>query len=247
MSNEYLNMVWDYTAKNSGQKVVLLALADHADKEGFCFPGIDRLATKTGLKARMVQKHLETLKSDGVIEIYYNQGTKTASGYTNKYRLLRGALQYTPIDEGVQPSTPQEVHCSTPQGVQPSTPKPPVQPPVKPNTNGNGKTLPLADEKPKPLTVLSDRFISASGVKLPTRKTDVKFWWSSIRELYNLADKDIEVATKLIEYSIKKLRADELTISDPNSLIKTARATMAARARQIQHKATITANGGAYL
>ena len=96
MSNEYLNMVWDYTTKNSGQKVVLLALADHADKNGFCFPGLDRLAAKTGLKERMVQKHLEALKSSGVVEIFYNQGTKTTSGYTNKYRLLRGVLQYTP-------------------------------------------------------------------------------------------------------------------------------------------------------
>jgi DnaD/phage-associated family protein len=119
---------------------VLLALADHADKEGFCFPGVDRLATKTGLSNRMVQKHLEALKSIGVIEIYYNEGAKTSSGYTNKYRLLRGELQDTPLGQGVKHSSPDGVKHSSPDGVKHSSPKPPVEPKEEPTTttaNGN--------------------------------------------------------------------------------------------------------------
>ncbi len=132
MSNKLLDAVWNYNAQNSGQKVVLLCLADHANAGGQCWPGIDRIAAMTGLKERMVQKHLTILQENGVIKIDHNQGTKTASGWTNRYTiLLKGCTALHPSDsQEVYSSTPlhQGVYSSTPDGVYSSTPKPPVNP-----------------------------------------------------------------------------------------------------------------------
>ena len=118
--------------------------------------------------------------------------------------------------------------------------------------NGNGKTLPPAEEPVKPLVKISDVFIALTNIKMPTRKTDVKFWWSSIKELYNLANNDVGICIKLIEYTVKKMRKDQLTISNPNSIINVARDVMAQRAAEklkteTSSQATITTTGGVYV
>jgi hypothetical protein len=83
----------------------------------------------------------------------------------------------------------------------------------------------------KPLTELSDHFIVLSDIPMPTRKSDIRFWWSALRELYNIAGKDLAKAERLIAESYAKLVRDNLTVSGPNSLIKTARSLKAAPPR----------------
>jgi DNA-binding transcriptional ArsR family regulator len=52
---------------NTGTRMVALALADRVGDEYVCWPSIEDLARRTGLKPRMVKYHLRYLEEEGVI------------------------------------------------------------------------------------------------------------------------------------------------------------------------------------
>lgn len=58
----------------SGDKLVLLALADCANDEGHCWPGLASLARKTGKCKRSLQESLRTLDGSGHITRVENPG-----------------------------------------------------------------------------------------------------------------------------------------------------------------------------
>jgi hypothetical protein len=61
-----LNWAWATPTKGS-TKLVLLALADHSDNDGICWPGIKGIAQKCGLMDRTVQLCLSQLIQAGLI------------------------------------------------------------------------------------------------------------------------------------------------------------------------------------
>ena len=63
-------------------KAVLLALADHADKEGLCWPSISRIATWAGVCDRSARMTLRTLEARGLIAADERESTTTL------YRLI---------------------------------------------------------------------------------------------------------------------------------------------------------------
>lgn len=54
MSVQAMAWAWDVQGLSASEKLVLLAIADHADDEGVAFPGIARISTKTGLSRRAI-------------------------------------------------------------------------------------------------------------------------------------------------------------------------------------------------
>jgi hypothetical protein len=73
-------------------------------------------------------------------------------------------------------------------------------------------------------TDISAYFQKLTGLILPLKadaKAMAKLWWNPIREICENADWNIQVARKLIASSVTRLRRDNMTISNPNSLIKT--------------------------
>jgi hypothetical protein len=56
-----LNRVWNYSKQAGSPLLVLIALADEADDEGFCYPGVPRIARKTRLSDRQVRRILNGL------------------------------------------------------------------------------------------------------------------------------------------------------------------------------------------
>jgi DNA-binding transcriptional ArsR family regulator len=61
-------MSWAFTQKlPPAAKLVLLALADHSDDQGKCWPGVTGVSDKTGLSRRSVQRHIRDLESCGLI------------------------------------------------------------------------------------------------------------------------------------------------------------------------------------
>lgn len=58
---------WELECNSSGEKLVLLALSDHAGDDGTCRPGTARLSEKTGIGDSTVRKHLDALAARGVI------------------------------------------------------------------------------------------------------------------------------------------------------------------------------------
>ena len=67
MSIRIMAGVWERSDINPTQKLVLLALADWANDEGLCWPSIDRLCQKSGLKRRSVQMAIHTMEAIGIL------------------------------------------------------------------------------------------------------------------------------------------------------------------------------------
>lgn len=61
-----MSVVWaDASIKTPSELLVMLAIADHANEEGWCFPSIGRLARMTRMSDRGVQKIIQRLVETG--------------------------------------------------------------------------------------------------------------------------------------------------------------------------------------
>jgi len=104
--------VWGATL-DATAKLVGLALADHVDEAGKCWPGLSRLAARTGLSRRAVQRALLRLESAGV---------------TIERRPGISSLFHIPREKGVSevPESPRTQAPVTPRGRTSDTPGVPV-------------------------------------------------------------------------------------------------------------------------
>lgn len=85
MTFSHYDLGWAYPGRSS-EKIVLLALAEHADKGGLAYPGYGRIARLTGLHRSTVIRAITVLEEDGVIKV---ERTTTRDGKTrNRYHLV---------------------------------------------------------------------------------------------------------------------------------------------------------------
>ena len=97
MSILYLNSAFDANDLGATPRLVLLALADHADAAGRCYPSIARLAQRTGLSPRSIQASIKKLHAEGYIDVEMNAGKRGTNVYV---------LRLTPAGS----ASPQEIH-----------------------------------------------------------------------------------------------------------------------------------------
>jgi len=101
MSIKAMNWVWNLNnTMMSSIKVTLLALADHCDDSGVCYPSIKRLTEKTGLSRSTIKSHIKKLQVSGVLTVlpvYEDDGSRG----TNLYKLLIDGVgqNLTPIGQ----------------------------------------------------------------------------------------------------------------------------------------------------
>ena len=82
MSVKLMNLAWTLAIPNASAKIVLLALADHANDDGTsCFPQIETICKKCGLTYRGVTKILEQLKTNGHITVVSGRGRHRSNNY----------------------------------------------------------------------------------------------------------------------------------------------------------------------
>ena len=66
-------------------KLVLMAIADHCDDEGYAWPGIKGISKKCGVAHRTVQRQVEELQAKGILNVEARQrpdGSSSSNGYT---------------------------------------------------------------------------------------------------------------------------------------------------------------------
>ncbi len=97
MSILYLNNAFNAIDLAPTPRFVLLALADHADAAGRCYPSIARLAQRTGLSPRSIQTSNKKLQAKGYIDVEMNAGKRGTNVYV---------LRLTPAGS----ASPQEIH-----------------------------------------------------------------------------------------------------------------------------------------
>lgn len=95
-----MSAVFESETLGPTERLIMLALADHADDCGRCYPSIARLCQRTGLKDRAVQGNIKSLVSQGYITIVPNAG----QGLANLY-----FVRATPAPD----APPQEMHPRT--------------------------------------------------------------------------------------------------------------------------------------
>lgn len=92
MSIKAMNWAWELRGLSVTTKCVLLALADHADNEGICWPGRKGVAEKVGVSDRTVDKSITECAALGLIHVEHRVRAD-GSNTTNRYFLqLRAAL-----------------------------------------------------------------------------------------------------------------------------------------------------------
>ena len=158
MSNSALNAVWDRSQTKGGPLLVLLALADSANKEtGLSWLGTSTLAKMSRLSERHISRILGQLVDDGEIEI-----EKIRPGTSTVYFLTPGGVPVVPIDKDdhidkAGPETPDKmsgVEANDAENVGDSTPdKMSSPPPTKcPPTPDSHVTPPLTPMSGEPLS-----------------------------------------------------------------------------------------------
>ena len=89
MSVRTITRVWEYSHQSSTDLLLLLAIADHADDDGVCWPGISRLAKKTRISERQTIRNVEKLARRG--EIFLSR--QCGRGHSNLYFITAGLSQ----------------------------------------------------------------------------------------------------------------------------------------------------------
>jgi len=69
--------VWDHSQTTMGTRLVFLALADHCDHEGVCWPAKAQLARKCRMSERTIQRALAEIEELGEIARTFRDGHST--------------------------------------------------------------------------------------------------------------------------------------------------------------------------
>lgn len=84
MSIKAMNWAWEQNLP-PGSKLVLMALADNADDQGYCWPKIKTIAAKCCVSERTAQRLVKDLLDSGLLKIsarFNALGGQVSNGYT---------------------------------------------------------------------------------------------------------------------------------------------------------------------
>ena len=84
VSVKVMSWVWDNATVEGTALLMLLAIADHANDDGVCWPSIGTLARKARVGERQAQRLVSALEESGAIEIERGVGRRHTSVYRIK-------------------------------------------------------------------------------------------------------------------------------------------------------------------
>lgn len=105
MSIKAYSWAWEQRIKHPGLKLTLLALAEHADAEGLCWPSINRLCLRVGLSRRSVERLLAQLEYLGFITRERRE-RENGSKQSNYYHLAMSKTEEAPDTDDTPHPTP---------------------------------------------------------------------------------------------------------------------------------------------
>jgi len=91
MSIKIMTWVWEHSPYSGAPLLVHLALADHANDEGRCWPSQRRLADKARCTDRLVRSAISRMQADRLLDIEVESNGRK----THMYRLLTPEISST--------------------------------------------------------------------------------------------------------------------------------------------------------
>lgn len=96
-----MRWAWEQSDISAPAELVLMALADHANDQGACWPSTRRLAEKCNMTRGTLWRHVVTLKAKGLVDVE-PRISETGSQTSNLYLL---AVSPLPTDETGVPTS----------------------------------------------------------------------------------------------------------------------------------------------
>lgn len=142
MSVKVMAWVWDHSEAKGMARLVLLAIADHADDERWsAWPSVARIAAKVKISERTVQRYLRSLEALGEVTVAAKQGG------SNRYTIHpRQAVTPTgghPDNVTGGDKRPEQPLTNRPEGATPLSPESSLEP------SGNRHSLAPASPAPR--------------------------------------------------------------------------------------------------
>lgn len=125
MSVRWITWAWEQETTSSGERLVLLALADHAGEDGECFPSSGRIAAKTRVGRSTVRLHIERLVARGLLVKVRRRRHEDGTLGTWEYRLVSSADGSAVVKTTSADGPALVGRRAEPSGSTVSTPKPP--------------------------------------------------------------------------------------------------------------------------
>jgi hypothetical protein len=96
MSLDVMTAVWKHSDAKGTDLLLLLALADNADDEGFCFPSYPYLAAKTRMSDRTVRRRISELCDTDELSLVASGRAGRSNEYMVNIHALREKPDHTP-------------------------------------------------------------------------------------------------------------------------------------------------------
>lgn len=133
-----MTSVWERSIQSGSALLLLLAIADFADDDGFAFPSVARLAKKVRLTERQTWSLIGKLKADGELAV----GVGGGRGRTNRYRVCinteTGNTEKISVNASAQNPEIQRIKTLKPASGDPSEIR--QDPSIRANSQKRGKT-----------------------------------------------------------------------------------------------------------
>lgn len=173
-----MSAVFESETLGPTERLVMLALADHADDAGRCYPSIARICQRTGLSERAIQMNVKKLSASGHLTVVKGGGKANTNIYI---------VNPNPAPDAPFCKTKPRTRC-TPQEMHPAPDAPQTPHLVRPNPapdapEPSGTIIDAADDARATDDVLFARVCAAAG--RPIGSTDAQG-----RILGSLADAD---------------------------------------------------------
>lgn len=104
MSVKLMSAAWDMDLP-MGQKMLLLALCDHANDDGVCYPSQEKLAQKCSMGERTVISHIQWLERHGIVSRERRQNTQRRK--SDLYQITLGNYTAEPANSAPAKFSPE--------------------------------------------------------------------------------------------------------------------------------------------
>lgn len=109
MSIRIMSAIFDSLSLGPTERLIMLALADHADDDGRCYPSMARLSQRTGLSERAIQTNVKNLTDAGYLKVITGGGKSHSNLYFVSANPAADAPRSRCTPAADAPQTPQQV------------------------------------------------------------------------------------------------------------------------------------------